>query len=360
MLAWRYNARQAQPAGLGCRIIEGNVRDEQTGKHHHCLSGSWSRRGVLDIQREVTDGCKHHKADEHPDPTGDERLAPSEVFNDVQTPKGRTEVHAAENHLRDESIVDTRAVEDDRTVVEEVVGTGQLLKRLQYDPQTDAIHHPRALEHLDPAEQASLGSAFCFELLLDLGELVLDHAVVRRDAVEFRHGMLCLVDAPMAVVISRAFRKEDDPNAQDKAPEERDPERDAPGSRVSYTFRAVVDAVGNKDAECDEQLIRTWETESQIREARRRRTRHLPDHGASNLPRRTLTLVHGNQQGARSDSETSDKPPHHHLVPLGRGRGYLDDEPDVENDTPKGDRPFAADTISQRACNQRTKQCTNR
>ena len=161
-----------------------NVRDEQTGKDHHCLAGSWSRRGILDIQGEVTDRSKDHEADEHPDPTGDERLASSKVFNDVQTAKGRTEVHAAENHLRDKSVLDAGAVEDDGPVVEEVVGTGQLLKCLQDDPQADAILHPRALEHLDPAVPASLGSAFCFELLLDLSELVLDCAVIRRYTVE--------------------------------------------------------------------------------------------------------------------------------------------------------------------------------
>lgn len=181
----------------------GVASDEQTGKDHHRLASPGSRRGVLEIQREVPDGGVDHETNEHPDGPGDERLATAEMLDDIEASKGGAEVHTTQDHLRDVAVADTGAVEHSCAVVEEVVCSGQLLQRLKKDSKDDAIQHPGGPEHLIP--RLVLGSHLSVELLLDLRELLDDHAMIRVDSVELRHGVLGLLNPSMPEIKPRTL-----------------------------------------------------------------------------------------------------------------------------------------------------------
>lgn len=230
--------------------------DEQTSKNDHRLPGARRIGRILHIEREMPHTRKHHKAHKHPNPPSNQALPAPKMLNHIQPAKRGPKIHAAQNHLRHIRVANPRAVKHHRAVVEEVVRAGELLQRLQGHAQEDAVRHARALEHLDPAVPAALAGALGVQLLLDLGQLVDDHAVVRRHAVQLRHGLLGLVDAAVPEVVPRALREEDDPDAEDEAPEESDAQRDAPRPRVVHALRAEVDAVRDEDAQRDEQLVR--------------------------------------------------------------------------------------------------------
>lgn len=86
----------------------------------------------------------------------------------------------------------------------------------------------------------------------------------------------------------------------------------------------------------------------------------VPHHRTAHLSRRALALIHRHQQRARPDPKPRHEPPHHHLVPLGRGRRDLDDEPDMQDHAPERDGPFAADAVCQGAGHQGAQQRANR
>ena len=54
----------------------------------------------------------------HPDGAEDKRLAAAKVLHVVQADEGYAEIDAVQDHLRDEGVVDSGCLEDDRAVVE--------------------------------------------------------------------------------------------------------------------------------------------------------------------------------------------------------------------------------------------------
>lgn len=285
----------------------------------------------------MTNRRPDHEADEHPDTTGDERLATTKVLDDVQTGECHTEVDSAEDNLRDVAVQpDTR--EDTVSEVEDEVGTGQLLQRLQDDTKDGTVEHARAGENLMPR---SLARALLFvELLLHVLHFLCDAAVVRGDTVQLAHDLAGFLEAAVAVGETGRLWEEKGTETQDERPGETDPHSDAPRSRRLDGVRAEVDDVRDEDPEGDEELEGT-------------------DHRSPDLPGGRLTLVHGDDAGECANAQTSDQTAHGHLVPLGGG-GDLDDDADNVDDRPERDREFPADAVSDGGSRQGANHGTNR
>jgi hypothetical protein len=113
-------------------------------------------------------------------------------------------------------------------IVEEVIGTSQLLQCLKYHTKDDAVHHPRTLEHLDPAVPSTPRSLLGIQLFLDLEHFLHDYPMVLGYTIQLGHGSFCPVCAAVTVIVSRAFGEEEDANPQDKTPEKSDSKRDSP------------------------------------------------------------------------------------------------------------------------------------
>lgn len=137
-------------------------------------------------------------------------------------------------------------------IVEEVVGTGQLLQSLKHNAKDDAVRHARRLEHLNPTADSTSRPLFGIQLFLDLGNLMHDHPVVLWNAIQLRHCASSAVHTAMPVVITRTLREEEDSDSKDEAPQECDTEGDSPRGSVFHTLCAVVDAVCDEDAQCYE------------------------------------------------------------------------------------------------------------
>lgn len=113
---------------------------------------------------------------------------------------------------------------------------------------------------------------------------------------------------------------------------------------MGSTFEALgsqVNAVSQEDAEGDEKLVGT-------------------DQGTTDVLGGALSLVHGHNKGATTDTETSNPTTDDHLGPVAvRGRD-LDDQADNEDETPHGDRPFTTKLIGNGSTTEGTDECSDR
>lgn len=91
--------------------------DEETGDNNHALTRSGSVFGVLNVQHEVANRSEDHEANKHESSTSDERLATTEVLNNVETTESGTEVNSTKNDLGDEAVGDTGTLEDSGTLL---------------------------------------------------------------------------------------------------------------------------------------------------------------------------------------------------------------------------------------------------
>ena len=85
----------------------------------------------------------------------------------------------------------------------------------------------------------------------------------------------------------------------------------------------------------------------------------LPDNGSSHLARSTFALIHWDHDAESSHTETSNPATKCNLVPF-RGGGNLHNDPNIENEAPEGDRPFASKPVRYRSGDQGSNKSTGR
>lgn len=177
----------------------------------------------------MSDGGEDQEAHKHPHGPGYERLATTVVLDQIQTDEGDTEVDTVEDHLCHVAVVDAHATENGGTIVEKVVGAGQLLEHLQDDAEQEAIGHTRGAEHGDIlANGPVLDLIVGLELGFDLLEFGVHGIVVGRGTENTDHRLAGLVDAAATVVVSRRFGEEEDSDTQNCGKNPADADDDAP------------------------------------------------------------------------------------------------------------------------------------
>ena len=76
----------------------------------------------------MTDAGENQEAHAHPRGAQDEAGTATEFLHKPQTRKGASHIDCAENDLGDEGIIHPSGAKDDGAIVEEEIGTGQLLE----------------------------------------------------------------------------------------------------------------------------------------------------------------------------------------------------------------------------------------
>ena len=204
------------------------TKNEKTGKDNHGNASLRCVCRVATVQRKVTDRCKNKETDEHPRTPRNKRLASSIVLNNVQTDKGNQKVNSVEDDLRLVA-VNRHGAKDGSPVVEEVIGTSQLLEHLQRHTKEDTVRHARRLEHLN-----KLLNGVAFDLVLgaqlgiDFFHLSVDGPVIGGCAVDFAECVARAVDFALAVVETGCVGEEEDSDAQDESEDPADADDDAP------------------------------------------------------------------------------------------------------------------------------------
>lgn len=299
----------------------GETDNEEAGEDNHGNTGRVGAR--VRVEDLVADRGPDHETDEHPGGTDHETVTTTVVLNDVQTGQGHAEVDRTEDDLGDVGVGQTNTLEDGGAVVEDEVGTGQLLQGLQGDTQHGTVEHARAGEDLVPGSLAD--GTLLVELLLHVRHLLRDDTVVGGDTVELGHDLAGLLHTAVTVGVARGLGQEQGTDTEDQGPGKANAHGDAPrGSRLN-ALGAEVDNVGDEDTEGDEQL-------------------EGADHGTADLARSRLTLVHGDNAGQSTDTQTGDPTAQSYLVPL-VDRSDLHDDTDDVDEGPEGDGELATNLV---------------
>lgn len=282
----------------------GEGDDEKAGEDDEDVAGGGAVRKLTDksVDQETADG---------PESTNDERHATAALLNDVETTESASNIDTAENDLGDVGVLKTDTAEDGRTIVEEEVGTGELLASLENDTDHDAAEHGRGSEHLVPL--GVLAGSLLLELEANLGNLVVDGLVVGVDTTKASDGGTSLLLTALAESETRGLREEDHSTTEDTGEEETETDGDAPGSAAVHLVGAVVDHVGGPDTEGDEELVASND--------------HTTNDGGS-----ALRLVHRDGDRESTNTHTSDETTDGRLSPAGLG-GDFDDH---ANHAPEG------------------------
>lgn len=205
------------------------------------------------VKDKVTDSGETNEASKHKASTNDQGLATAKVLNDVETTEGSTEVNSTQNDLSDEAVVDTSTSHDGSSVVEEVVGTGELLQRLEDHTQDDTEEHARGGQELVPF----LLLAFSRLLLTNLIQFFQDTVVVFRNAIELGQVTTGIIDTAMTEVKTRRFGEEEHTTTQGQGKDKGQAQGDTPLSGVFDMLGTQVEEVGQEDTKSDKQLVAT-------------------------------------------------------------------------------------------------------
>ena len=227
--------------------------DEKTGEDDHSLTSTRGTLGVLVVKDKVTNSGETDEASKHKASTNDQGLATTKVLDDVETTESGTEVDGTQNDLSDKAVVDTSTSHDGSSVVEEVVGTGELLQRLQDHTQDDTEEHARGGQELVPF----LLLAFSGLLLTDLIEFFQDTVVVLRNTVELGQVATGLINTTLTEVETRRFGEEQHATTQGQSKDKGQAQGDTPLSGVLDMLGTQVEEVGQEDTKGDKQLVAT-------------------------------------------------------------------------------------------------------
>ena len=155
--------------------------------------------------------------------------------------------------------INRHRLEDCRSVVEEVIRTRQLLEHLQRHPQRNPIRHPRRPPHADKLlDRVRLELILGTELALNLLNLRVDAPVVGVGAVDAAESLAGMLALAVAEFEAWGLGEEEDTDAENNGPDPAEANDDAPGGAVVALVGdgAVVEAGGEEDAHCDEELVR--------------------------------------------------------------------------------------------------------
>jgi len=177
------------------------------------------------------------------------------------------------------------------------------------------------------------------ELLLHVGHLLGDDAVIGGDTVELGHDVASLLNTAVTVGEARGLGQEQSTNTQNQRPGKANAHRDAPRGSGVDALSTEVDNVGDEDAKGHEQL-------------------ESADHGTTDLTGSRLGLVHGDDTGKSTDTQTGDPTTDGNLVPFVGGGDLHNDTDDVE-EGPEGNGELAADSVGNGGSHKGTNHGTN-
>lgn len=203
------------------------------------------------VKDKVTNSGEANETSKHEASTNDQGLATTKVLDDVETTESGTEVDSTQDDLSDEAVVDTSTSHDGSSVVEEVVGTGELLQRLEDHTQDDTEEHARGGQEFVPF----LLLAFSRLLLTDLIQFFQDTIVVLRNTIEFGQVTTGFVDTALTEVETRRFGEEEHTTTQGQSKDKSQAQGDTPLSSVLDMLGTQVEEVGQEDTKGDKQLV---------------------------------------------------------------------------------------------------------
>lgn len=208
--------------------------DEEAGEDDEDVSGGLVRCWIDKVADEGVD----HEASKANGSTPHERLAATTLGSNVETEESTTNVDRVKDDLGNVGVAETGCGEDGRSVVEEEVGTSELLTGLENHAEHGTVTHARTSEDLDQSSVST--SHLLLELDADVVDLVVDLLVVRVDASKSSDDSASIFLATGSVGVTRRLWQQQDSTAKNDGPEERETARNSPLSTVAVTIVSTV------------------------------------------------------------------------------------------------------------------------
>ena len=315
----------------------GEGDDEEAREDNKDVAGLGGAGGIDGVKHKSSDERVDQEAHGHPQGTSDESLAAANILDDPETGDSASNVDGTENNLGNVRVFQTGSLENGGSVVEEEVGTSKLLARLK-DDANEGTAQQRLSEDLVPLGVGT--SLLLLELDTNLIDLDVDGAGGGLETGKASNGVAGLVNATNTVGVTGRLGKEQYSATQNQGPEEGDTVGNTPRARVGKVMSTVVDHLSSPDTESDEELVA--------------RDKDTTENGGSRLG-----LVHGDDDGQGTDTNTSDKTTDRKLGPF-RGRGDLNDCSDAGEKGGRRDGDTATKGIGNLASNKRAQKGTSR
>jgi len=342
--------------GSPCGGEEGDV-DADEGDQN-LLSGDVGGR-----DSDANDG-DHEFANAHSDGTDQEQPPTTESFDTPHAGESHEHVDDINGNGDQEGAGNTGVLEEDGTVVENEVDTGELLPALNEDTGegAEADFVVGCAETVKVRRLAQLllllvGSANLFEFGPEL-------RMIGREGDETGEGMGSIFVALLLDEPPGGLREEDHTDSEDEAPDELEGDGDLPRCTSDHVLGAVVDDGGDEKTDGDCPLVTgddgttvlivgVSDGGAMTEMASQKMKENLPD-----PLRGTLGLVHGDQHGNHSDTPTGENTTHDEER-NGRGSGlHCDSGP--EDDDGKDDRPPPTEEICGGGGKEGTEEGTSR
>lgn len=235
-----------------------------------------------------TDDSDDELASAHPDGTEDEEVSSTDTLHHVHAWNGGDNVDNVGDNGEDEGVrIRKSALEELGAVVKDEVDTGELLEGLDEDTSERAEEVSSVVE-LEAVEVRAGGvSELNVEVGLDDRELGADNGVVDISGVEAGEGlgsllMVALLDEP-----TRGFGEDEEETAEDKGESELDTDGDTPRAGVLAALGAVGSERSAEKTDGDGPLV-------------------TGNNGTTDPTGGSLGLVHGNNSGKDTNTETSN------------------------------------------------------
>ena len=127
------------------------------------------------------------------------------MLDDVETIEGCAEINAVQDHLCDERVVDACPLEDDGSVVEEVIGASQLLEHLKSHTERKTIAHLWSIQHSIPLLYSTASGCLGTKLLLDFFQFDMNGIMICRSAIDFHHRSFGFFHLSFSVIEARCL-----------------------------------------------------------------------------------------------------------------------------------------------------------
>lgn len=301
-------------------------------------TGGGSALRVVTVESEVTNEGVDEEAHHHPGGTDHERDTATTLLDDIETAEGTESVDRSENELGDVRVLETSGSKDGGTEVEEEVDTSELLTGLENNTEDGTVHHAVTSEDLN---KAGLGQgALLLKLLTDLIDLAVDTGGVGLETSKASDVVASFILLTLSVGESRRLGEEENANTEKKGPEEVEAVGNSPRGAAVVVVGTPVDHLSAPNTEGDHELVA--------------RNDDTSDDGRSRLG-----LVHGDSDGQRSDTDTSDETTDSMLVPSVL-RSDFDDSTDTGPEGGSRDGHATTDGVAKVTGNQSTNQTSNR
>lgn len=291
---------------------------------------------VILARRQGSEHRDEELADGHADGTAKKEKAAAPPVDSPESREGRDDVDDRSNHLDDEGLAETRVLKVLGAVVEDEVDASQLLQSLEAHARKLALEHGAA-EAVDVAGGSD--AHLVVVVGLDLGNLVVDGGVVRRQATELAQSGLGAVELTLLDEETRGLGQDKHADDEDDGPGELHGDGDAVRARVVVQMRCVVNHSCEQQTDGDGQLVGA-------------------DDGTADPLRSRLGLVQRDQSGDQTNTETGEEAAS--KEERQGGGGSLEDDAKVENPGGGDQGPAATDGVGEKGREEGTEEGAGR